>query len=175
MPWFSTHADLDFPLGHKHEKKNATFLERLLNEIRGPKAQFTKPTVVKDGESTIGQPLHQVATLYRNTDGHFDKKYAYREQVRVKQIRTVSVLSPLGSQIRLQEYQLKAQIVSRRRGVEKLSTIAKCDFDLVRYLLFSTDNTYLIIPPRLPTSHAQSISQSINPADPECSGTFRIA
>eukprot|EP00959_Pyramimonas_sp_CCMP1952_P415466 8705374-Pyramimonas_sp.AAC.1 len=103
------------------------------------------------------------------------QQYAYREQVRVKQIRTVSVLSPLGSQIRLQEYQLKAQIVSRRRGVEKLSTIAKCDFDLVRYLLFSTDNTYLIIPPRLPTSHAQSISQSINPADPECSGTFRIA
>ena len=34
MPWFSTHADLDFPLGHKHEKKNATFLERLLNEVQ---------------------------------------------------------------------------------------------------------------------------------------------
>eukprot|EP00240_Pyramimonas_obovata_P012584 CAMPEP_0118955954 /NCGR_PEP_ID=MMETSP1169-20130426/60801_1 /TAXON_ID=36882 /ORGANISM="Pyramimonas obovata, Strain CCMP722" /LENGTH=239 /DNA_ID=CAMNT_0006903889 /DNA_START=63 /DNA_END=779 /DNA_ORIENTATION=- len=73
--------------------------------IRGPKAQFTKPSTVKDHEATIGQPLHQVATLYRNTDGHFDKK----------------------------EYQLKAQTVSRKRGVEKLSTIAKCDFDLAQY------------------------------------------
>jgi len=79
--------------------------EALLAWVRGPKAQFTKAVVVANGSVTIGQPLHQIATLYRNTDGTMDKK----------------------------DYQFKAQALIRKGKNEKVVTIAKCEIDMAKY------------------------------------------
>jgi hypothetical protein len=40
-----------------------------------------------------------------------------------------------GVPVGMQNYQFKAQAVSRKRGIEKLTTIGKTEFDLVCILL----------------------------------------